>query len=143
MAAKDIDRLLKAKKELSTQINDQDQIVRDLQKQLTALRRRRDAIDKELRQMAPVNLNISDHAILRYGERYLGWPIEGAKAAIAEALKGAELLVDLKVRGFVIRDSTVVTYYPPVGESGRINSKANQIEANKTVKANAKAAKSD
>ncbi len=71
------------------------------------------AIQNQLEQMKPRDLQISDHVVLRYMEREHGIDVEGVREMLKEMLKGAANLGDLKVQGFVIRGNTVVTYVPP------------------------------
>lgn len=59
-------------------------------------------------------LHVSEHAVLRYAERYYGVDVEAIRREIETALaKVANLGIDkLTFAGFVVKGATVVTYFP-------------------------------
>jgi ATP-dependent Clp protease ATP-binding subunit ClpA len=103
----------------------------EVQKQIAALRRelkenqeisdglaaRRRAIDADLKQLentaaqlAPVELTVTDHAVVRYLERHCGFDVRRLRQEIADLLQGFADANDAEVCGFKIKGKTVVTF---------------------------------
>lgn len=99
-----------AKKEIA-EIND---MIDGLAKQREAAQRRAHQLENDLRQMKPPDLIVTDHAVLRYLERAHYINVEEVRSEMKSMLGGAvHLGGDMRVSGFVIKNNTVITYYPP------------------------------
>lgn len=57
-------------------------------------------------------LIVSDHACLRYIERYYGLPIEFFRQEIVEKLRGHENFITFTYNGFCVENRMVKTYLP-------------------------------
>jgi septal ring factor EnvC (AmiA/AmiB activator) len=90
------------------------EVIRDTQKHQSKLQKEIAVLQNQLTslQATEKNLIVSDHAVLRYAERHYNIPVEKIRQEMADKLKGAEKLGNVKVQGFVVRGHTVVTYVP-------------------------------
>lgn len=113
---RDLERRIR---EAEIEERDSNQIAQDLNKQIQQLNKKSsDArntlrqLRKELSNLIPQEVEVSDHAVLRYLERHYGVDIEGARREIKQRFSGAENLGELQVQGFIVKNNVVTTYLP-------------------------------
>jgi F0F1-type ATP synthase membrane subunit b/b' len=104
-------------KELKTverELNESAQIVNDLNQRRQYLEKRAHAIRNQLSYYAPKKLQVSDHCLLRYLERYYNLDMNQYREEVLKLIGQSENNVgSIKFAGFVIKNGVVITYYPP------------------------------
>lgn len=108
------DRILELEKNikhLERKIQDADQIMKDLAKQIKTDSMKLADLKNTLNQLIPGEVTISDHAVLRYLERHVKINVEAYRDEIKNIV-GSSNISELKFRGFTLKNNTVVTYIP-------------------------------
>ncbi len=110
-------------KGLTRELTDNKQIVDDMVKRQRALTGELSNIENQIRQLRnsmPENIEVTNHAILRFAQRRYGLDVEGMKREITDLVKGAELgLNEIRFNGFVIKNNAVITYLPTAVDLAR------------------------
>jgi hypothetical protein len=107
-----IKALQKKLKTLQRELIDNEQITKDMQSHNSTLRTKISRIKSSLDQMVPKELRLTDHAILRYMQRAQNIDVDGVREEIEKMFENT-YISNGNIRGFVIRNNTIVTY---VGE---------------------------
>jgi predicted nuclease with TOPRIM domain len=110
------ERLLQMKKKLKSlenELKENKQISEDFLKRNKELQAEIKNISNTITQLEnkiPKEMQLTDHAILRYIERKHLFPVEDIRQEISELLLDCEVYGETKFMGFVISNNTVVTY---------------------------------
>jgi biopolymer transport protein ExbB/TolQ len=114
-----IERVQKEIRALERKLADSAQVVREMLAQKVSDEAKLKNLQNQLKQLKPVELTVSDHALLRYAERHCGFPFDRVREEIAEKTKALSTIGDFEAFGFVVRNNTVITYRPLPGEGER------------------------
>lgn len=95
---------------LKRQKTDQEQILNSLKADISALDKKIKAAESRLKARPAKNLQVTDHAVLRYIERKHGFNVSEIRKQITEKLRGAEKLGAVEAMGFVVKGGAVITF---------------------------------
>lgn len=110
--AKRIADIQKQIKDFERELKDNTSVVEDLNARQTELRKKIASLKNTLDQLIPKRLTVSDHAVIRYAERVYGYPMDAIKKELEEKFSKVEDVNSLVFDGFVIKNNTLVTYFP-------------------------------
>lgn len=96
-------------KQLKAELESSIQIVRDMQRRQAQLKGDILNIENTLSQLIPQEIQISDHAIVRFLERHCNVDIDAVKEEI-KTFVGNENYGQSLINGFVIKNGNVVTF---------------------------------
>ena len=98
-------------REISRELQDTAQIAKDLEAQRKQKAGELKNLQNTLAQLkAPRELEVTDHAVLRYAERHYGLNVEQLRAEIAAIMESTHDIGSLQFEGFIVKNNTVVTY---------------------------------
>jgi chromosome segregation ATPase len=110
------ERLFQMKKKLrtlETELKENKQISEDYLKRNKELQTEIKNISNTITQLEnkiPKEVQLTDHAVLRYIERKYSYPVEKIRQEISNLLHDCDFFGETKFMGFVIRNNSVVTY---------------------------------
>jgi regulator of replication initiation timing len=106
-------------RQLEREQTDSDQIMQSMQERARVIQKELRRLRSHLSHLKPNKLVVSEHAVLRYAERFHAIPVEDIRKEIEEKLKGAKDLQELHFQGFVVKNNTVITYKGPQSATPR------------------------
>jgi septal ring factor EnvC (AmiA/AmiB activator) len=101
---------------LEREIRESEQITTDMAAKISATKTQLKQLLHQLSQLQPREIAVTDHALVRYAERYHGLPMEQIREELRQKLSGA--IGNIRVDGFVIKNNAVVTYLTPSSARG-------------------------